>query len=541
MFRHLSVRRSSRSDRAPAVVVLVCALALACAAEPEPAAESEDDLTSSTALARTVTFTGVVYVENASDWAILDAAKKQTRSAFGAFREATVAVNERELAAVDASKFVKTAMDVLDPTGKVVKKVTRVQYTYTDTAVMPKSFASRSSLSLGLLHGSYASQSARILKECTTNDKHAQEMQGEIWYVFNPSLTSCKNAMAAEQQAIDADRAKLTSATTQVPLSEANRLYVPMTARFSGKKTNSGKSYPEYDRLWAGGVAKGRLVMASVNGMLADWHAGSSNELIDDEGFHEWYMQLRPVFQARAGWKLASVEPAEDVLSYTVGGKAVKATDFFNLLQWELDGTGWPAGVTTSAHKRELRVAVGKKLYQKWLRFELPLKVKIGSAAEQSVILTYDTYFGAGGSGVPHKRAIKNSDIYVYNGHSYIGYGPLDPGNFSNADFPSSYQVFFIDSCVSYNYYEKDFFKLKSGGSQNLDLITNGLETWTSGSGEALGKWLAAITGSKFPSWLDLLVVAQIPYAYSFGGDALRVVDGELDNKWTPAKPISIK
>ena len=63
-----------------------------------------------------------------------------------------------------------------------------------------------------------------------------------------------------------------------------------------------------------------------------------------------------------------------------------------------------------------------------------------------------------------------------------------DPDNFKSTRFPGSYQLFWFDSCVSYNYYEKDFFTLKEGGSKNLDLITNGLEAPEWQSGEAEGR-----------------------------------------------------
>jgi hypothetical protein len=274
--------------------------------------------------------------------------------------------------------------------------------------------------------------------------------------------------------------------------------------------------------------------------MLADWHAGSSNELIDDEGWREWLMQLREVFKARAGWKLASAEGLTTPLSFSVGGKSYTAASMLDVIKWELDGTGWPAGLPT-ADQRALRVAVGKQFYQRWLRFELPLKVKIGTAAAVPVILTYDNYFGAGSSSQPHKRGIKQADVFLYNGHSYIGYGPLDPSNFSSSDMPASYQIFFIDSCVSYNYYEKDYFKLKTGASANLDIITNGLETWTTGSGAALGRFIAGLTNGSQLSWSALLKTAEVPYAYSWGGDALRVVDGELDNLYKPTtKKITV-
>jgi hypothetical protein len=106
---------------------------------------------------------------------------------------------------------------------------------------------------------------------------------------------------------------------------------------------------------------------------------------------------------------------------------------------------------------------------------------------------------------------------------------------------PASYQIFFIDSCVSYNYYEKDYFKLKTGASANLDIITNGLETWTTGSGAALGRFIAGLTNGSQLSWSALLKTAEVPYAYSWGGDALRVVDGELDNLYKPTtKKITV-
>jgi hypothetical protein len=523
-----------------AILALGLSLALGCATDDLTIDEASDDLTSSTALARQLKFAGLVYVSpTAGDSEILQAVRKQTQSAFGALREATVAVNSRELSEVDAKSFTKTLMDVVDPaTSKVLKQVQRVTYTYTDTAVMPKSFAKRSSLSLGLLHGDIAGKTQQILKECTTNDKHAQEFAGSVWYVFNPSLTSCKKAMAAEQKLIDAERVKLTAPVKQVTLAEVNRLYVPMSAALLGNLTNKGASWPEYDRLWSQGVNSGRLTIASVNGMLADWHAGSAMELVDDEGWGEWMQQLRALFSARGGWKLVSVEGLSKPLDFAVGGKTISVASFDDILAMELDNTKWPAGIGTSQEQRALRVAMGKQLYQRWLRFERALTVKVGTAAAKPVTLTFDTYFGAGSSPVPHKRAIKSADVYVYNGHSYIGYGPLDPTNFTAADFPKAYQILFIDSCVSYNYYEKDFFKLKSGGSANLDMVTNGLETWTTGSGAALGKFLATLTNGKQSNWLDLLKSAEIPYAYSYGGDALRVVDGELDNQYRPSKTV---
>jgi hypothetical protein len=140
--------------------------------------------------------------------------------------------------------------------------------------------------------------------------------------------------------------------------------------------------------------------------------------------------------------------------------------------------------------------------------------------------------------------AIKNSDVVVYNGHSYIGYGLLDPSNFTPDDFPASYQIMFANGCVSYNYYEKDHFPLKQGGSKNLKLVANGLESWVDGSGPAVGRFVGTLLDGKQESYQNLLKAAQFTAdeaGYSWGQDALRIVDGELDNTYDPGTtPITV-
>jgi hypothetical protein len=162
-----------------------------------PLEEQVDDLTSLTARARTLTFQGYVYVDKtASDWTILESVRKQTQSAFGALRTSDVGVNDRELATVDPTTFVKTTVTVVDPTrSTATKEMVKVAYQYTATAVVPKSMARRSSLSLGLLSSDYSSQTSRVLSECTAGDKEAHEFESRVWYVFDPSTSACESAM----------------------------------------------------------------------------------------------------------------------------------------------------------------------------------------------------------------------------------------------------------------------------------------------------------------------------------------------------------
>ncbi len=524
--------------------LLLCATTMACSAASDAGSDddtTEDALTSLTARARTLKFDAYVYVSaNAQDYEILSAIKHQNQSAFGALRTADIGVNSRELKDVDPSTFVKSQVKVIDTSkpGDVGTAMMRVKYRYTDTALVPKPMASRSGVTLAVLAGAYQNQSERILKECTENGEHDREFQGSIWYVFNPSLSSCQSAITAEQKTIDTDRAKLGNDNTKVALSEVNRLYVPMTLSLTRARNNGSASYPEYDRLDAGGVKPGRLVISMVNGKMADWAAGEKKESIDDYGYPMYFEGLREIFQDRPEFKLVKTEPAEDLTTFTTAsGKTYKAPGgIMDIMKWELDHTGFPDGIQY-AEQHELRVAAGKKLAHHWVTFEAPVNVTIGSGETKQVVIELNTYLEAESDSTPHKRAIKNSDIFVYNGHSYIGYGPLDPSRFTAGDFPASYQIMFINGCVSYNYYEKDYVPLKEGGTQNLDLVTNGLESWVNGSGPAMGRFVGSIINGKQSSYTDILKASQFTgYGYEWGQDALRVVDGELDNKYFPSK-----
>jgi hypothetical protein len=536
----------SMKSALPLMLMLAASVsATACAADSDgegDVAEGEDDLTSLTARQRKLTFAGYVYVdEGTSDQAIVSEVKKQTQSAFGALREANIGTNSRELKDVDPSTFLKSTVNVVDTANPSApaRKMVKVAYTFTDDAVVPTPMATRSAISLGLLGKSYQSQSSRIIEECTSGDQHAREFASSVWYVFNPTLSKCKTAMTTEQQKIDADRRGL--ARDQVPASEINRLYIPMTARLKAVQQSRAVKYPEYDRLYAGGVEPGKVVIGMVSGMMADWAAGERHEMYEDSGYEMWYGGLREIFKARPGFKLTSVEGVPDPLKYTVGTTQVSFASFDDMIAFELDSRN-PQGITYS-NRNELRKVIANKLGRKFVTFETPaVSVQIGSETKQ-VAFKLQTYFGAETDSTPHKRAIKTSDIFVYNGHSYIGYGPLDPSRFRKEDFPTSYQVLNINGCVSYNYYEKDYIPLKEGGTQNLDLVTNGLESWVNESGEAMGRYVGAFIDGKINSYPKILEAAQFTYfGYDWGMDALRVVDGELDNKYSPTRtPITFR
>lgn len=498
--------------------------------EPEPQ-ETEDDLTSLTARSRELRFESVVYVEvDASEREIVSAAQEQTRTAFGALQHEEIAVNDRELRTIDPATFVKREVNLVDgPDDPNPWPMLEVRYTYIDKAVVPTSMARRSSIPSAVLAQGTHFKSDQVIRECTANTSHSRDYPN--WYEFDPSLASCKGAIASEQRRIDEAQGAL-GRTVDAPLTKRllERVYIPITVKLGPDQTNKRESYPEYQRLFAGGVEQDKLVLGLMYGLIDDDPATPA----DDFNFGEWMTHLKYIFDTRPGFKLVSADPAVDTRPVRLSnGTEVSDLSFENLMQWH-QGRGFPSGLGYS-QQRELKNEVSKRYYQRFLSFEAPVTVSEAGKDDRPFTIKVLTYFGVESDPRPHKRAIKNSDVYFYNGHSYVGSGPLDPDNFSAADFPSSYQLLFIDGCVSYNYYEKDYFPLKQGGTQNLDIITNGLETPAYQGGSALGKFTAALIDGSFPSYRKLLEKASAT-------DSLRVVDGELDNEYKPSKfKLSLK
>jgi hypothetical protein len=499
--------------------------AIACSSSSDGTTGDEDDLTSITARARKLSFEGVVYVApDASDTKILETIRHQTQSAFGALLNAKVAVRDRELHDVDPKTFVKKRVSVIDAGGAGGKTMLEVRYVYDDDAVVPIEMARHTAMSLGLLASGGDGHEQEILVACTVNDKEAKDdiAQGFVWYDWNPGRSTCRKAMTAEQKVIDAAEASLTDKRNMVSKARAERVYLPTTMSFARADNATAATYPEYDKLFTGGVEKDTLVVTLLDGRLSHEHTSA----VKDDGYPEWMTALDVVFKANPDFVFSKIEPAENLETVQVNGHKYSGLKFTDFIQWELYGNGWPAGMP-AADRDDIAALIAQKLDGHWVTFEKKVKVSIDDKPAKDFTIKLKTLFGCDEDPTPHQQAVKTSDVVIYNGHSYIGYGPLDPDNFKAESFPASYQMLFFDSCVSYNYYEKDFFVLKPGGSKNLDLITNGIEAPEYLSGDQDGHFIARLIDGSMPSYQNLLEAAKKT-------DSLRVVDGEVDNKFRP-------
>jgi hypothetical protein len=491
--------------------------------------EANDDLTSLSARTRKLSFEGIVYVEpGASNAVILERIRAQTQTAFGPLRESKIAVNSRELRDVDASTFQKRSVRIVDPERprSVPVPNLEVRYTYTDDAIVPVSFAERSTIASAALNPyALTTRENQLRRECTANDSHSRPYP--LWYEFNPRLPQCKEAMKAELAKVRKDRALVAGlGDDAVAASEVDRMYIPLTVNLGADTTAKGETYPEYDRLFGGGVDPNALVISLVYGPIDDKIPAAGPQA--DSGYAEWSDNLRQLLKARPFTLKPIPEGAEINTVRLSTGTVVRDLTLAKVL-------GWPSGETegmeglTGPERTEVKKVIGQRLYRHWLTLETPVKVKIGDAPERDFTIRVMTYFGVDTDIKPHAFAFKNSDVYIYNGHSYVGEGPLDPSNFSKQDFPKSYQILFVDSCVSYNYYHEGYLPLKQGGTKNLDFITNGLEAPSLGSGRATGKFVSKLIDGSGASYRELLETVKAT-------DALRVVDGELDNSFKPSR-----
>ncbi len=508
---------------------MAVAVLAACSGEEASGDVTEaDDLTSLTARQRVLTFEGAVYVApNTSDEKILEAAHKQTQTAFGALLHSEVAVQSREVQNVKPSSFRKRNVKVVDTTvpNDPGKEMVEVRYTYTDNAVVPVAMARKTSLSLALLGQGFEAKMQEVVAECTANNAEARQSarDGLLWYEFTPSKASCRRVIEKEQRLIDEQTGQLTDQRKQVPKSRAERVYLPVTFSLARADTADRATYPEYDRLFGGNNAtEGVLTIAMVNGRLAHHRV----EARKDSGYYEWMAGLDVIFEENPDFQLKKIEPNEDVSAATIEGRRYENLSFKDFIRWTVYGDGWPQGMPASG-RDNIAKTIADKLDNHWVTFEKKVKVSTNDGPPKDLTIRIETLFGADEDPTPHRRAVKRGDVVIYNGHSYIGYGPLDPDNFRRESFPGTYQIFWFDSCVSYNYYEKDFFLLKEGGSKTLDLITNGLEAPEYLSGEAEGKFVNKFIGGSMPSYQTLLEAAKAT-------DALRVVDGEIDNRFDP-------
>tara|TARA_R110000868_G_scaffold143075_13_gene360802 strand:- start:8631 stop:9992 length:1362 start_codon:yes stop_codon:yes gene_type:complete len=272
------------------------------------------------------------------------------------------------------------------------------------------------------------------------------------------------------------------------PLKGNNREIV----RVDGELTvidNTKKTYPEYDKLYQKPVLDIRLLMGYIGDHI------SLNEVdYNDDGY-------------------LSFKGTVDELQ-SLGFKIVERKTKFRLSanDHELKGTNY-----LYVLEKEVRNNLGQTQIVRVTAF-------LGDTDINSKDLTFHKVL------IP---AYQEADLLVYDGHSGLGanlsFDYLPEFTF---DTTGKYQLFFINGCSSYPYYNGQFFRNKEGGSKNIDIITSGLSTYTSTSVSNTMAFLAPFVSGR--TWSYQTLLRHMEVSNGDAGTYLTGVNGDEDNLFQP-------
>ena len=526
--------------------VALAVLPLACSSSNESDATSADDhLTGANSAQRGFHFQSYVYVPTtASDQDIQTAIARQVKSGIGALRQPEVSMNDRDSQHnLDPSKWTRQTMTVVDPANpSSTSQILKVTYPYDDVAVVTNSLASTSAVSYTMLAGDYSAYASTLIQNCsddTTTDTDS------LWYHYTPTMSSCASLVQNELAAIQTETSALHDSSKIGP-HEAGRWFMPVTARLDAPQL-PGKNYsPEYDRLYGMGEGKSKVIVYAFFGVDTD----ETNP--DDILGQEAIKFLRTMLRAQPNFRPVYTNPGAMLEDVYVEGQKVPNVTYDSIFSWLIDQNNYPAMVGSDPTKiSELRKAALANFTERWIYWDLPVTVSDAAHGSKNMTIEVRTFYGYE-DGSPDARqhaqwryleAFWYGDVFLYNGHSHFGHGPLEPFLYGPQNFNGNYQIMLVDSCISYNYYHEDFFAMKPGGSQNLDMVLNGLPAYVNDMGVATANFLDGLIDGKQHAYIDLLKGMEIDEPWGETNyDPMRVVDGELDNKFSQsASPITVK
>ena len=511
------------------VVAGLATLVGACVA---PDAESLDpnDLTSVDGIEHTIEFDAFVDVApGAGDDVARTAIHRQLKSALGALREQGVGVADRDAQRNLATMTLVRARKQVAGGGEV----DRVRYHYRDVALVERTQLPTGPVDLTLLFGDYPAHAADLQPACVDEATDGDS----LWYHYAPRRTACRTVIAAEQSAINAEVPQLADPQTQIGRADAGRRFLATRATLTAA-TAAPTAWPEHDRLWgfAGDTSRTKLVVYAFFGV--------DHDLADpkDSGLVEYLRFQRELRTRLATLHVTETSPSAWLLDFTIDGQRLAGITWADVERWVIDGTGFPAAIGTSTTKRaELLRQVITAFSERWIVWSMPVTAHRGGG-DRAMTVEIRTWHGWE-DGSPEIReharwryleAFWHADVFAYTGHSHFGHGPLEPWEYSGANFPNRYQVFLFNSCLSFNYYDEDFLAMHPGGSAQLDVVVNGLPAYWQGMGQASANYVAGVL-SGTQSWRQVLSSMAVNLPWQAGYDPMRAVNGELGNAFTPA------
>lgn len=523
--KHASVgRRSSLGI----LLASLASLVSACVAPGDESA-TPDDLTSVDGVEHVIDFDAFVDVApGATDAVAKDAIHRQLKSALGALREQGIGIADR-----DAVRNLATMQ--LTRTRLTIRgggELERVRYHYRDQALVERTQLPSGPVDLTLLYGDYLARSAELQPACVDEATDADS----LWYHYAPKRAACKTRIVAEQNAINSERTQLADPTTQVGQADAGRRFLATRAILT-PVVAAPTAWPEHDQLWgfAGDPSRTKVSVYAFFGVDHDEADPKDSGLVE---YLRFQRELRTKLPAL---RVTETNPSAWLLDFTIDGQTIPNVTWADVERWVVDNTGFPAAVGTNAAKRaELLRQVVAAFSERWIVWSMPVRVKRNGVERQMTVEIRTWHGWEDGSPEIRQRArwryleaFWHSDVFAYTGHSHFGHGPLEPWEYSGANFPDRYQVLLFNSCLSFNYYDEDFLAMHPRGSEKLDVVVNGLPAYWQGMGQASANYVVGVL-SGTQSWKQVLTGMAVNLPWQAGYDPMRAVNGEVGNAFTP-------
>jgi hypothetical protein len=327
-----------------------------------------------------------------------------------------------------------------------------------------------------------------------------------------------------EDQTILAERRGL--ADNQVTVHERDRVFRPVTVRLSSISDRRTR-YPEYQRMFTG------TTFDAYSFFGADEVTNAH-----DIGAENFFLFLRTVTSTFPTMQLASGD-GSNLTSVSWNGHAIANVTPARVFTWIVDGRDYPTEVSYADRDR-FRSQVIAQWRDRYINLTMPMTVATSyrgaTPNTHTVNVTVHAYYADRPSTSLYEEAWRNGNVVQYTGHTYIGSGgPIDAHNYTASDFPDRYQIFMANSCVSFSYYNDNFFDLHPGGSRNLDTVTNGLSVYLKLSGLSSARFVTGLLDGHQQSYASLLASMRVNLPWASNYDANRIADGEMDNVFSPA------
>ncbi len=525
-------------DRAYRPVVRFASLGLfllaGCIEFPGATTDDPNGLTSNGGVENVIEFDGFVDVApGASDDVVKVAIHRQLKSALGALREQGIGVADRDAVRNLANPtLVRTAFQIV-ANGTTTGNIDRVRYHYSDTALVEKGHGTGNTVELTMLYGDYIAHAGDLIPLCSDDQTTAAD---SLWYHYQPGISACQAAILAERRTIDFDRQALANRDTQLSQSDVDRRFISTRATLTPVAAPAER-WPEHDQLWgfAGDPARTKIVVYAFTGVDSDMSKPTDLGLIEYMRFERELRKRLPALH------VTETTPNVWLLDFYIDGQKLPNITWDDVEKWVVDGTGWPAVVGTSSAKRaELLSQVIANFAEHWIVWSAPMQLTRNGVTRTMTVEVRSWYGVEDGSPEIRQRArwryleaFWHGDVFAYTGHSHFGHGPLEPWEYSGANFPQRYQTMLFNSCLSFNYYDEDFLRMHPNGSQQLDVVVNGLPAYWHGMGHATAAYVAgAVSGTK--SWKQVLADMRVNTPWQTSYDPMRAVNGELDNAFAP-------